>query len=130
MSARIEQLVTDITTLNGLELAQLAKALEEKFGVSGAMPMMAGAAAPAAGAAAEAPKAEEKSEYTVKLVDAGANKIGVIKAVRSKINGLGLTEAKKLVEEAPSVVAEAIAKDDAKALKEALEAAGAKVELI
>ena len=109
-----------------LELAELVKALEEKFGVSAAMPV---AAAPAAASASEAPaQAEAKSEYKVTLKDGGPEKIKTIKALR-QVTTLGLTEAKKAVEEAPTVIAEAASKDDAKKMKEVLEAAGAKVEL-
>lgn len=107
-----------------LELAALVKDLESKWGVSAAA---AAAAAPAAGAAAAAP-AEEKTEFNVILVEAGANKIGVIKEVRA-ITGLGLKEAKDLVEGAPKPVKEGASKADAEEIKKKLEAAGAKVEL-
>lgn len=119
-----EQIIDQIGSLSVLELAELVKGLEEKFGVSAAMPM---AAAPAAAAVA-APKAEEKSEYKVTLKDGGPEKIKTIKALR-QVTTLGLTEAKKAVEETPSVIAESASKDDAKKMKETLEAAGAKVEL-
>lgn len=124
--AKQEQLIQDIGNMTVLELAELVKALETKFGVSAAMPVAAGpaAAAPEAGGKKE----EEKSEYKVELTEGGADKIKVIKALRS-VTTLGLTEAKKAVEEAPSVIAEAASKDDAKKMKEALEAAGAKVKL-
>ena len=108
-----------------LELAQLVKDLEAKWGVSAAAAV---AAAPAAGGAAAAPAAEEKTEFNVVLTDAGANKIGVIKEVRA-ITGLGLKEAKDLVEGAPKPVKEGVSKDDAKKFKDQLEKAGAKVEL-
>jgi large subunit ribosomal protein L7/L12 len=121
-----EQIIDQIGGLTVLELNELVKGLEEKFGVSAAMPVAAGA--PAASAAAEAPKAEEKSEYKVTLKDGGPEKIKTIKALR-QVTTLGLTEAKKAVEEAPSIIAEAASKDDAKKMKETLEAAGAKVEL-
>lgn len=121
-----EQIIDQIGSLSVLELAELVKGLEEKFGVSAAMPV---AAAPAAGSAAvEAPKAEEKSEYKVTLKDGGPEKIKTIKALR-QVTTLGLTEAKKAVEEPPFVIAEAASKEDAKKMKETLEAAGAKVEL-
>ncbi len=129
MATKIEQLVHDISSLTALELAQLTKTLEGVFGVSAAM---TAAAAPAAATGAEAgagKKAEEKSEYVVKLVDAGANKINVIKALRQIKKDLGLTQARELAESAPVVLAEAASKDEAKTMKEALEAAGAKVEL-
>jgi large subunit ribosomal protein L7/L12 len=108
-----------------LELAQLVKDLEAKWGVSAAAAV---AAAPAAGGAAAAPAAEEKTEFNVVLTDAGANKIGVIKEVRA-ITGLGLKEAKDLVEGAPKPVKEGVAKAEAEEIKKKLEAAGAKVEL-
>jgi large subunit ribosomal protein L7/L12 len=128
MATKIEQLVNDISNLTALELAQLTKALEGQFGVSAAMPMMAASvAAPAAESGAK--KEEEKAEYKVKLVDAGPNKINTIKAVRQVKKDIGLTEAKKLVEEVPSMLAEAASKEEAKTMKEVLEAAGAKVEL-
>ena len=103
------------------------KDLETKWGVSAAAPV-AVAAAPAAGGAAPAPAAEEKSEYTVVLVESGANKIGAIKEVRA-ITGLGLKEAKDLVEGAPKPVKEGVSKQEAEEIKKKLEAAGAKVEL-
>lgn len=121
-----EQIIDQIGNLSVLELAELVKGLEEKFGVSAAMPM---AAAPAAAAVSgEATKAEEKSEYKVTLKDGGPEKIKTIKALR-QVTPLGLTEAKKAVEEAPTVIAEAASKADANKMKETLEAAGAKVEL-
>ena len=117
-----------LTALDGMsvmELNDLVKAIEEKFGVSAAA-----MAAPAAGAGggAAAPAAEEKTEFTVMLLEAGANKVSVIKAVR-ELTGLGLKEAKDLVDGAPKPVKEAIAKADAEAAKKKLEEAGAKVEL-
>jgi large subunit ribosomal protein L7/L12 len=127
MASKQEQLLTDIGNMTVLELAELVKALETKFGVSAAMPVMAGGAA-AAAPEAGGKKEEEKSEYKVELSDGGPDKIKTIKALRS-VTTLGLTEAKKAVEEAPSVIAEAASKDDAKKMKEALEAAGAKVKL-
>lgn len=125
VSPEMEQFISYVEKLSVLELSKLVKALEERLGVSAAAPV-AVAAAPAAAAAA--PAAEEKTEFDVILADAGSNKIGVIKAVR-EATGLGLMDAKKLVEEAPKAVKEGISKDDAKALKEKLEAAGAKVEV-
>ena len=112
-------------SMSVLELNDLVKAIEEKFGVSAAA-----MAAPAAGAGggAAAPAAEEKTEFTVMLLEAGSNKVGVIKAVR-EITGLGLKEAKDLVDGAPKPVKEGIAKADAEAAKKKLEEAGAKVEL-
>jgi large subunit ribosomal protein L7/L12 len=110
-----------------LELNDLVKALEEKFGVSAAAPVMMGAM-PAAGAA-EGEAAEEKDEFDVVLADAGANKISVIKAVRTIDQTLGLVEAKALVESAPKTLLEGAKKEDAEAAKKTLEEAGAKVEL-
>lgn len=125
MATKVEELVQTIGSMSVVEVADLVKKLEEEFGVSAAMPV---AAAPAAGAAPEAAAAAEKSEYKVTLKDVGAKKIDVIKAIK-KITNWGLTEAKKAVEEAPSVVADKASKDDAQNMKEALEAAGATVEL-
>lgn len=128
MASKQEQLIKEIGGLTVLELAQLVKGLEEEFGVSAAAPAMMAGPAVAAGGEAGAAKAEEKSEYKVELSDGGPDKIKTIKALRS-VTTLGLTEAKKAVEEAPSVIAEAASKDDAKKMKDALEAAGAKVKL-
>ena len=121
--ADLNKIIDELSALTVLEAAELAKALEEKWGVSAAAPV-AVAAAGAAGAAA----AEEKTEFNVVLTDAGANKINVIKEVRT-ITGLGLKEAKDLVEGAPQTVKENVAKADAEEMKKKLEAAGAKVEL-
>lgn len=122
--ANLDTLVEELSKLSVLEAAELSKKLEEKWGVSAAAPV-AVAAAPAAGAAAPA---EEKSEFTLVLADGGANKINVIKEVRA-ITGLGLKEAKDLVEGAPKTVKEGVSKEDADKFKKQLEAAGAKVEL-
>ncbi len=124
-TAKLEELIKSIETMSVLELSDLVKALEEKFGVSANMPM---AAAPAAGAAAPAAAAEEKSVFTVMLVNAGANKIAVIKEVRT-ITNLGLKEAKDLVDAAPKAIKEGATKDEAAEMKKKLEAAGATVEL-
>jgi len=124
--ANLEQLVTDLSSLTVLEAAELSKMLEEKWGVSAAAPV-AVAAAPAAGGAAAAPAAE-KTEFTVVLTDAGDKKINVIKEVRA-ITGLGLKEAKDLVEGAPKEVKADVPKDEAAKIKKQLEDAGAKVEL-
>lgn len=118
------QILEEIKTLTILELADLVKALEEEFGVSAAPVAVAGAAAPAAGAAA----AEEKTEFDVILADAGASKLGVIKVVR-EITGLGLKEAKDLVEACPKALKEGVSKEEADKIKEQLVAAGATVEL-
>ncbi|TAK73385.1 MAG: 50S ribosomal protein L7/L12 [Aquabacterium sp.] len=114
-----------LDTMTVLELNELVKAVEEKFGVSAAAVAVAGGGA---GGGAAAPAAEEKTEFNVVLLEAGANKVGVIKAVR-EITGLGLKEAKDLVDGAPKPVKEGIAKADAEAAKKKLEEAGAKVEL-
>jgi large subunit ribosomal protein L7/L12 len=124
--SKIEKLVDDLSSLTVLEAADLAKLLEEKWGVSAAAPV-AMAAAPAAGGAAAAPAAE-KTEFTVVLTDAGDKKINVIKEVRA-ITGLGLKEAKDLVEGAPKEVKADVSKDEAAKIKKQLEDAGAKVEL-
>jgi len=115
--------LTALDSMTVLELNDLVKAIEEKFGVSAAA-----MAAPAAGGGAAAAVAEEKTEFNVVLLEAGANKVSVIKAVR-EITGLGLKEAKDLVDGAPKAVKEGIAKDEAAKIKEKLEAAGAKVEV-
>lgn len=124
MSDKVLKLIEDVKALTVMELSELVKALEEEFGVSAAAPV-AVAAAPAAGAAAAA---EEKTEFDVVLADVGANKINVIKVVR-EITGLGLKEAKEVVDGAPKTVKEAVSKDDAEEMKKKLEEAGAKVEL-
>jgi large subunit ribosomal protein L7/L12 len=122
--SKIEKLVEDLSGLTVLEAADLAKLLEEKWGVSAAAPAAA-AAAPAAAAAAPA---AEKTEFTVMLMEAGDKKINVIKEVRA-ITGLGLKEAKDLVEGAPKEVKADVSKDEAAKIKKQLEDAGAKVEL-
>jgi large subunit ribosomal protein L7/L12 len=114
-------LIQEIETMTVLELANLVKALEERFGVSAAA-----MSAPAGGAAAAAP-VEEQTEFNVELLEAGANKLNVIKAVREIVAGLGLKEAKDMVDGAPKVVKEGVSKDEAAKIKEKLEAAGAKV---
>jgi len=124
MSEKVTKLVDQVSELSVLEVAELVKALEEKFGVTAAPVAVAGAAA----AVAAAPE-EEKTEFDVVIADAGANKIGVIKAVREIKTDLGLVEAKNLVEKTPAVVLEGAKKEDAEAAKKKLEEAGAKVEL-
>lgn len=126
MSAIVEELVEKIGNLTLVEAAELKKALEDKFGVTAAAPMMMGAMMPAAAAAA--PVAEEKTEFDVELTDAGAQKLNVIKAVRELL-GLGLKEAKEAVDGAPKVLKEAASKDEADSIKKKLEEAGAKVTL-
>ena len=125
--SKVEQAMAIIEGMTVLELAEMVKAMETKFGISAAAPV-AVAAAPAAGAAAPAAAAEEKTEFTVVLKEIGANKINVIKAVRELTN-LGLKESKDLVEGAPKPVKENVNKDDAAAAKAKLEAAGATVEV-
>ena len=124
MALTADQLIAEIETMTVLDLANLVKALEDRFGVSAAA-----AAAPAAGAAAPAAAVEEQTEFNVILLEAGANKLNVIKAVREIVAGLGLKEAKDLVDGAPKAVKEGVAKDEAAKIKEKLEAAGAKVEI-
>jgi large subunit ribosomal protein L7/L12 len=123
--AKIEEMIKEIETMTVLELCDLVKAIEEKFGVTAAAPVMA---AGAAGPGAAAAPAEEKTIFTVVLTNAGANKISVIKEVRA-ITSLGLKEAKDLVDGAPKPVKENIPKAEAEELKKKLEAAGATVEL-
>ena len=120
-SEKITKFVEEIKTLTVLELNELVKAIEEEFGVSAAAPVIV-AAGPAAAAA------EEKTEFDVVLADAGASKMGVIKLVK-EITGLGLKEAKALVDEAPKTIKEGASKADAEEIKKQLEEAGAKVEL-
>ena len=123
--SKLEKIVEDLSSLTVLEAADLAKLLEEKWGVSAAAPVAVAAAGPAAAAA---PAAEAKTEFTVVLADAGANKINVIKEVRA-ITGLGLKEAQDLVEGAPKEIKADLPKDEAEKIKKQLEGAGAKVEL-
>ncbi|MBU5438653.1 50S ribosomal protein L7/L12 [Tissierella sp. MSJ-40] len=124
-SEKVLNLIEEVKNLTVLELSELVKALEEEFGVSAAAPVAA-VAAPAAGAAA--PAAEEKSEFDVILASAGGEKIKVIKVVR-ELTGLGLKEAKELVDNAPKAVKEGASKEEADQLKAKLEEAGASVEL-
>ena len=124
MSDKLQKIVDQISELSVLEVAELVKALEEKFGVTAAPVAVAGAAV----AVAAAP-VEEKTEFNVVITEAGANKIGVIKVVREIKTDLGLVEAKNLVEKTPAVLLENAKKEDAEAAKAKLEAAGAKVEL-
>ena len=125
MSEKVTKLIEDVKSLTVLELSELVKALEEEFGVSAAAPV-AVAAAPAAGGAAAA--AEEKTEFDVILKSAGANKVAVIKVVK-EITGLGLKEAKEVVDGAPKAVKEGASKEDAEAIKAKLTEAGAEVEV-
>ncbi len=123
MSEKIASMIEEIKALTVLELNELVKAIEEEFGVSAAAPVAVAAAGAGAGAAAE-----EKTEFDVILTDAGANKVGAIKAVKD-IAGLGLKEAKDLVEAAPKAVKEGVSKEEAEEIKSKLEEAGAKVEI-
>ena len=123
---KINSIIASIETLNVLELVELKKTMEDKWGVTAAAPMMMGAAAPAAAAAAVV--VEEKTEFDVILKEAGANKIQVIKAVR-ELTSLGLKEAKDLVDGAPKAIKEAVSKEEAEAAKAKLVEAGATVEI-
>eukprot|EP01107_Rhizomastix_libera_P006126 TRINITY_DN20226_c0_g1_i1.p2 TRINITY_DN20226_c0_g1~~TRINITY_DN20226_c0_g1_i1.p2 ORF type:complete len:127 (-),score=28.79 TRINITY_DN20226_c0_g1_i1:154-534(-) len=125
MSEKVEKLVEEISNLTLVEASELKSALEEKFGVTAAAPMMM-AGAPAAAAAA--PAEEEKTDFDVELTEVGANKLNVIKVVR-ELTGLGLKEAKDMVEAAPKVIKEGAQKDEAADIKKKLEEAGAKVTL-
>jgi len=125
--ANLDKLVDDLSALTVIEAAELSKKLEEKWGVSAAAPVAIAAAGPGGGAAAATPAAE-KTEFTVVLAAAGEKKINVIKEVRA-ITGLGLKEAKDLVESAPKPVKEAVTKDEAAKFKKQLEEAGATVEV-
>lgn len=124
MSEKVVKLIEDVKSLTVLELSELVKALEEEFGVSAAAPV-AVAAAPVAGAASAA---EEKTEFDVVLKAAGGNKVAVIKAVK-EITGLGLKEAKEIVDGAPKAIKEGISKEDAESIKTKLTEAGAEVEV-
>ena len=120
---KFQSLVSEIEKMSVLDLSELVKILEDKFGVSAAAPAMMMAAAPAAAAAVE-----EKTEFNVELADVGANKINVIKAVK-EITGLGLAEAKALVDAAPKMIKEGVKKDEAETMKKKIEEAGGKVNL-
>lgn len=123
---KFKALVEQIEKMSVLDLSELVKVLEDKFGVSAAAPAMMMAAPAAAGAAA--PAAEEKSEFNVELTEAGANKIAVIKVVK-EVTGLGLADAKAMVDGAPKVIKENVKKEDAEAMKKKIEEAGGKVTL-
>jgi large subunit ribosomal protein L7/L12 len=126
--ADTDKLVEQLSSLSVLEIAGLVKQLEEKWGVSAAAPV-AVAAAPVAGGGTAAPAAEEKATFDVILKEMGANKIGVIKEIRGAVPGLGLAEAKALVEGAPKPIKEGVTKQEAEEIKKKVEAAGAKVEI-
>jgi large subunit ribosomal protein L7/L12 len=124
----VTEIVEKIEKLTLLEAVELKKALEDKFGVTAAAPMMMGGMMPGAAAGGAAPAAEEKTEFSVELKSSGAQKINVIKVVRAA-TGLGLKEAKDLVDGAPKVIKDSLSKDEAEKLKKELEEAGAQVEL-
>lgn len=124
--ADINKIVDDLSGLTILEVADLVKALEEKWGVSAAAPMAMAAAGPAAGGGEAV---EEKTEFDVILKSDGGNKIAVIKEVRGAVSGLGLAEAKKLVESAPAPLKEGVSKEEAEEIKTKMEAAGAEIEI-
>ncbi len=127
--ADISKIVDELSGLTVLEVAELVKTLEDKWGVSAAAPVAVAAAGGAAGGAAAAPAAEEKTEFDVILADGGAQKIAVIKEIRGIVAGLGLAEAKALVDKAGSTVKSGVPKAEAEEIKKKLEAAGAKVEI-
>ena len=127
--ADTEQIVQQLSGLTVLEIADLVKKLEEKWGVSAAAPVAVAAPAAGGGGAAAAPAAEEKTTFDVILKEVGGNKIAVIKEVRAAVSGLGLAEAKALVESAPKPVKEGVTKQEAEEIKKKIEAAGAKVEI-
>ena len=127
--ADTDKLVEQLSNLSVLEIAGLVKQLEEKWGVSAAAPVAVAAGPAAGGAGGAAPAAEEKTTFDVILADMGANKIAVIKEVRSAVPGLGLAEAKALVEGAPKTIKEGVTKQEADEIKKKVEAAGAKVEI-
>ena len=127
--ADTDKIVEQLSGLSVLEIAGLVKQLEEKWGVSAAAPVAVAAAPAAGGGGAAAPAAEEKTTFDVILKEMGANKIGVIKEVRGAVPGLGLAEAKALVEGAPKPIKEGVTKAEAEEIKKKVEAAGAKVEI-
>jgi large subunit ribosomal protein L7/L12 len=127
--ADTHELVEQLSNLSVLEIAGLVKQLEEKWGVSAATPVAAGPAAGGAAGGAAAPAAEEKTTFNLILKEMGANKIAVIKEVRGAVPGLGLAEAKALVEGAPKTIKEGVTKEEADEIKKKIEAAGAKVEI-
>jgi large subunit ribosomal protein L7/L12 len=127
--ADTDKIVEQLSGLSVLEIAGLVKQLEEKWGVSAAAPVAVAAAPAGGGGGAAAPVAEEKTTFEVILKEMGANKIGVIKEVRSAVPGLGLAEAKALVEGAPKTIKEGVTKAEADEIKKKVEAAGAKVEI-
>ena len=129
MAADKDKIVEQLSSLSVLEIAGLVKQLEEKWGVSAVAPVAVAAGPAAGGGGAAAPAAEEKATFDVILKEMGANKIGVIKEIRSAVPGLGLAEAKALVEGAPKTIKEGVTKQEADEIKKKVEAAGAKVEI-
>ena len=125
--ADLDKIVEELSGMSVLEVADLVKTLEEKWGVSAAAPVAV--AAGGGGGGGDAAPAEEKTEFDVNLAEAGGNKIAVIKEVRAAVSGLGLAEAKKMVESAPQTLREGVSKEEAEELKKKLEAAGAKIEI-
>jgi len=125
--ADLTKIVDELSALTVLEVAELVKTLEDKWGVSAAAPVAVAAAGGAA--AGDAPAAAEKTEFDVILADAGGNKIAVIKEVRGVVAGLGLAEAKALVEKAPQPLKQGVSKEEAEDIKKKMEAAGAKIEI-
>lgn len=128
-NVNMDQIVDQLSQLSVIQIAQLTKLLEDKWGVKAAPVAVAAGPVAAGGAAAAAPAAAEQTEFSVILASAGANKIGVIKEVRGVVAGLGLAEAKKLVESAPQTLKEGCKKEEAEEIKKKLEAIGAKVEI-
>ena len=124
MSEKLEKIVAELDSLTLMEAAELSKMLQDKWGVSAAAPV-----AVVAGPAGGGEPVEEKTEFDVVLAEAGGNKIAVIKEVRACVSGLGLADAKKLVESAPQTLKESVSKEEAEELKKKLEAAGAKIEI-
>jgi large subunit ribosomal protein L7/L12 len=129
MAADKDKIVEQLSSLSVLEIAGLVKQLEEMWGVSAAAPVAVAAGPAAGGGGAAAPAAEEKATFDVILKEMGANKIGVIKEIRTAVPGLGLAEAKALVEGAPKTIKEGVTKQEADEIKKKVEAAGAKVEI-
>ena len=129
MAADKDKIVEQLSSLSVLEIAGLVKQLEEKWGVSAAAPVAVAAGPAVGGGGAAAPAAEEKATFDVILKEMGANKIGVIKEIRTAVPGLGLAEAKALVEGAPKTIKEGVTKQEADEIKKKVEAAGAKVEI-
>jgi large subunit ribosomal protein L7/L12 len=129
MAVNVDEIITQLSGMSVLDLVKLSKALQEQWGVSAAPVAVAGAAPAATGPAEAAPVAEEQTEFSVVLTDVGPNKINIIKEVRALKSGLGLKEAKELVDSAPVSILDGVTKDEANAAKTRLEEAGAKVDV-